>query len=391
MSMNWAVARELCFRAGSERLTSSVEVPLCDAAAGTLARSVHALADLPGFASSAMDGWVVSGSGPWQLAEPILTGEAPSSAPLAPGWARPICTGAPVPPGSVAVLRTENGVALDDRVLAHPSTTTLVEGADIRPQGEEARTRELLLASGTRLTPAALALAAVSGIDTVTIRREPTVSLVLLGAEILTAGIPPAGHVRDAYGIPLPHLLGQQGAKVLDVLHVLDDSDATVAGFSRVGPQLIISTGGSSHGMTDHVRSALATLNAELLIDGVAMRPGHPVMLAVRPDGTLILCLPGNPLAAMTALLTLGLALIDGMLGRHLAVDQYVVAGQDMENRSELSVRVVAYRLEGGRAVLTPFQGSGMLRGLVAADGLAVVPARGARAGEAVLRIPLPW
>ena len=120
------------------------------------------------------------------------------------------------------------------------------------------------------------------------------------------------------------------------------------------------------------------------------MRPGHPVMLARRPDGAQMLCLPGNPLAAMTALLTLGLPLIHGMLGRSPQEARHIIAGEDFENHTG-DLRVIAYRFERGLPVASGFSGAGMLRGLAASAGLLLVPPGGVAAGEAVRHLPLPW
>lgn len=391
MITDFTTAQKICLGAGRERLTTHDDVALPEASSGTLAAPVYAPADLPGFASSAMDGWIVSGDGPWRLADAIRTGDSPPTVPLAVGWARPICTGAPLPPGDGAILRTEHGASHDGVLTAIPGRSTQVRGKDIRPRAEEARAGDVLLPAGVRMTPAAAALAAASGVDTVTLRDKPIVRLVLVGSEIVSTGVPPAGRVRDAYGVPLPSLLEGYGATRPEVIRIPDDRDAAVAALSDPLPQLFISTGGSGRGMTDVVRTALEAIGAELLLDEVAMRPGHPVMLAARPDGALILCLPGNPLAAMTTLITLGLLVIDGMLGRPAPAPRYVLAGEDLDNPSDTSVRVVAYCLRDERAHPAPHQGTGMLRGLVIADGLAVVPPAGAREGEALLSVALPW
>ena len=73
---------------------------------------------------------------------------------------------------------------------------------------------------------------------------------------------------------------------------------------------VVITTGGTGRSGTDHLRRAVAELGGRLLIDGIAMRPGHPAVLAELPDGRFILGLPGNPLAAMMALSTIGAPLL---------------------------------------------------------------------------------
>lgn len=67
--------------------------------------------------------------------------------------------------------------------------------------------------------------------------------------------------------------------------------------------ELIVVCGGSSRGPADHLRKVLEELGAEVLVDGVAVRPGHPQLLAELPDGRLVVGLPGNPYAALVAAL----------------------------------------------------------------------------------------
>jgi molybdopterin molybdotransferase len=360
---------------------------------------VRSLTALPSVASSAMDGWAVSGDAPWLLGDPILAGDPPTSEVLAAGTARPIATGACVPAGTHGILRSENGV------VAHPtgagSAATLTRsaragatepalGEHVRARGEECGLDERMLEPGCLLTVPRVALAAVTGHDSLTVTTRPTVELLLLGTEVIGSGIPGPGQVRDAYSPEFPALLTGSGVRLSGLRRLPDDLDRTIDGIRSSTAALVISTGGSARGPADHLRAALTALGATVLVDGVRMRPGHPVMVARLADGRLMLCLPGNPLAAMLVLASLGLPLIDGMLGRPLAPLGRVTLAHDIANLSG-STRLVAYRLTDEGAVPTARQGSGMLRGLAEADGVAVVPPGGACSPEPVATIPLPW
>ncbi|PKA38343.1 molybdopterin molybdenumtransferase MoeA, partial [Streptomyces sp. SM8] len=128
-----------------------------------LAAPLAARTDLPPFDTSAMDGWAVAGPGPWRLEDrTLLAGTRP--APLRPGAAAPIATGARLPAGATAVLRREHGAT-------DPATGTLhvrsaapgaAPGTDIRVQGHECRTGDPLLPAGATVTPAVLGLAAAA-------------------------------------------------------------------------------------------------------------------------------------------------------------------------------------------------------------------------------------
>ena len=120
------------------------------------------------------------------------------------------------------------------------------------------------------------------------------------------------------------------------------------------------------------------------------MRPGHPVMLARRADGRLILCLPGNPLAAMIGMASLGAAIAEGMLGRPLSQLGRARLAVDIPNAGHNTRLLTVVETDAG-VVPTAYQGSGMLRGLAEADGVAVIKPGGASANDTVRMLPLAW
>jgi molybdopterin molybdotransferase len=153
---------------------------------------------------------------------------------------------------------------------------------------------------------------------------------------------------------------------------------------------VVITTGGTGGSHADHVRTAVAELGGTLVVDGVAMRPGHPTLLAELPDGRFVLGLPGNPLAAMMGLFTLGAPLL-ARLGSAPMPGTFEVACGSPLAESPGRTRLVPYRLVYGLASPAQHQGSGMLRGLAAADGVMIVPPHGAAMGEPVTAFALPW
>lgn len=385
--IDWTGARELAHSTGLDHRGGALVIDIAEAVGETLAQDAVSLAPLPGYSSSAMDGWVVAGAGPWKLGCAIRIGESPSIEALQPGNARAITTGGAIPVGATAVVRSEIG-QVDGGVLA--ASKAPGRGDHIRLAGEEAGTGDLLVAAGSILTPPRVALAAVGGNDSLTVTAAPRVSLLLLGSEVEAQGIPAPGRVRDAYSPQLPALLLSLGARLVDRRRIADELDLTVSGMTAGEVELVITTGGTARGSADHVRDALTTLGATLLIDGVHMRPGHPAILARLPGGRLILCLPGNPFAAMVVLASLGVPLVDGLLGRPLDRLGSTVFALPVEN-SGRHTHLVAYRLSPDGAVPTGHQGSGMLRGLAKADGLAVIPPGGSSAGVPVAAVSLPW
>lgn len=127
----------------------------------------------------------------------------------------------------------------------------------------------------------------------------------------------------------------------------------------------------------DHVHPVLRRLEAELLVDGVTVRPGHPMLLARLADGRHLVGLPGNPLAAVSGLLTLAEPLL-GALATRPAPEPYTLPLRDAVHGHPYDTRLIPVVLRGDAAVPLHYNGPAMLRGIAAADALAVVP-RGER------------
>lgn len=399
---SWPKARALAERAArSVRRRTFVSVPLDDALGLVLAAPLTALTDLPSFDTSAMDGWAVAGPGPWDVREDgVLAGHAQPE-PLTDGEAVRIATGARVPPGTTAVLRSEHGRTDDKGRLyatlpqalgsAWPGgTPTVVHGQDIRPRGQECRSGDQLLPLGTLVTPAVLGLAAAAGYDTVSAVPRPRAEVLVLGDELLTEGRPHDGLIRDALGPMLPPWLRALGAEVMAVRRIGDDADALFEALKNSPADLIVTTGGTASGPVDHVHPTLRRLGAELLVDGVQVRPGHPMLLARTREDQHLVGLPGNPLAAVSGLLTLAEPLLRTLAGR-AAPEPYALPLKEAVQGHPRDTRLVPVALRADRAVPLRYNGPAMLRGIATADALAVVPLGEGRPGQELELLELPW
>ncbi|MGI5376785.1 molybdopterin molybdotransferase MoeA [Streptomyces sp. CA-251387] len=388
----WPEAREIAARAARTAARAAhrapVSVPL-DAALGlTLAAPLTALTDLPSFDTSAMDGWAVAGPGPWDVRdEGILAGHGEPE-PLTDGEAVRIATGARIPPDTTAVLRSEHG-RMDSKDRLH-GTREIEPGQDIRPRGQECRSGDQLLAVGTLVTPAVLGLAAAAGYDTVTAVPRPRVEVLVLGDELLTEGLPREGLIRDALGPMLPPWLRSLGAEVTAVRRLGDDAKALHKALTTSDADLIVTTGGTAAGPVDHVHPTLKRIGAELLVDGVKVRPGHPMLLARTKENQHLVGLPGNPLAAVSGLLTLAEPLLRTLAARP-APESYTLPLKETAHGHPYDTRLIPVVLRGDHAVPLHYHGPAMLRGMAAADAVAVVPPGGARAGQETELLDLPW
>ncbi|MEV8594337.1 molybdopterin molybdotransferase MoeA [Streptomyces sp. NPDC052012] len=398
-AIGWADARTVAEQAprhgtgGRAGHRTPVQVPLSDTLGLTLAAPLTALTDLPSFDTSAMDGWAVSGPGPWDVREKGVLAGHTAHAPLTDGEAVRIATGARIPPDTTAVLRSEHG-HIDDKgrlhVAAAHAQNTVSHGQDIRPRGQECRNGDHLLPAGTVVTPAVLGLAAAAGYDTLTAVPRPRADVFVLGDELLTEGLPHDGLIRDALGPMLPSWLRALGAEVTAVRRIRDDADALYEAITASEAEVVVTTGGTASGPVDHVHPTLRRIGAELLVDGVKVRPGHPMLLARTGEDQHLVGLPGNPLAAVSGLLTLAEPLLRTLAARP-APEPYMLPLRDGVQGHPYDTRLIPVALRGDRALPLLYNGPAMLRGIAAADALAVVPPGGARPGQEAELLDLPW
>ncbi|MFK3729786.1 molybdopterin molybdotransferase MoeA [Streptomyces sp. NPDC088090] len=399
----WPEARALAARAGAGARAAvdrpPVRVPLGQALGRTLAEPLRALTDLPSFDSSAMDGWAVAGPGPWRVREEsVLAGHAGAAA-LAPGEAVRIATGARVPAGATAVVRTEHSRTEPGAgtVLLHP-LREVVPGQDVRPRGQECRTGDELLPAGALVGPAVLGLAAAAGYDEPAVLARPRVEVLVLGDELLTAGLPREGLIRDALGPMLGPWLTALGAEVLATRRIGDDAEALYEAVTTSAADLVVTTGGTAAGPVDHVHRVLDKAGATLLVDGVKVRPGHPMLLARLDAGRHLVGLPGNPLAAVSGLLTLAAPLLAALAAPPSAPaapgpDPAPPAApvRDGVQGHPHDTRLVPVVHRDGLVVPLHYNGPAMLRGIAAAGAMAVVPPGGAEPGQRLELLALPW
>jgi molybdopterin molybdotransferase len=401
--LSWPAARQAAHAAGLAARPAPVDVPLAAADGLTLAVPLAPLTDLPAFPTSSVDGFAVRGTGPWRLAGRALAGSVP--APVGEGEAVEIATGAMLPEGTEALIRVED---------SHRDAGDRISGAaravpDWRDKGDEARAGETLLPAGTPVTPAVIGLAASCGHDTLSVIPGPTAAVVIFGDELLTAGPPGAGRVRDALGPQVPAWLARLGARpapghpgsdgsrigwqgpVADTLYAHVEAIRAAVGVA----DLVATTGGTMHGPVDHLHPALAKLGATYLANSVAVRPGFPMLLAQvpRPDRppAFVAGLPGNPQSAIVALVSLVAPLLFGLSGRDLPALRRVRLGGAVKGRGE-ATHLALVRLDAdGLAEPLSHAGSAMLRGLAQADGFAVIaPGTEGSAGGDVPFVPLP-
>ena len=343
-----------------------------------LAEPAVAREDLPPFDASAMDGFAVpNGEAGALRIEGESRAGAPSTSPLATGTACRISTGAVVPEGTHAVVPVERTEESGEEVVV-PATET---GANIRRAGEDVRAGETVIAAGTELGPAEVAVLASLGMPAVVCARMPLVAIVATGDELVEPGTDLApGQIRNSNVYALAAQADRAGAQVVMRERVADDFDATKDTLARAiaAADVVCVSGGVSVGPHDHVKPALAELGVEERFWGVRLQPGKPTWFGTR-DGTLVFGLPGNPVSAMVTFHLFARPAVRALQGADPGIEPAAARAGEPLRRNPKRDQMVRVRLERGddgwTATPTKAQGSHVLTSMLGAAGLARVPA----------------
>jgi putative molybdopterin biosynthesis protein len=297
-------------------------------------------------------------------------------------------TGDPLPAGFDAVVMREdvhlNGAEAELQAAAAPYQ-------HVRSIGEDVSATELLLPEGHRLRPVDVAAAGAAGVTELVIRRRPVVAIVPTGDEIRPLGTAlHRGEIPDTNSLMLAGQAREAGCETVTLPIIHDDPDrlgAAVRG-AAARSDLVIVVAGSSRGRDDYTAEVVDTAGT-LAVHGVAVRPGHPVVLGA-VDHTPVLGAPGYPVSAALTFDIFGAPLLAALEGTAPAERPRARARLARKLASTMGmddwVRVRLGRVGDG-LVATPLpRGAGVLTSLVRADGLLVVPAglEGHHPGEVV-------
>lgn len=367
------------------------DVDLAGAVGRVLAGPVAAPEDVPGFLRASMDGYAVRAQdtfgasvGAPQYLE--IKGEVPMGAVpergVAPGEALRVPTGAMLPAGADAVVMLEYTAEHPDKTLE--VRRAVAPGENVLQPGEDVGAGEPLFAAGARLRPQDIGLLAALGVTRLTVPRRPRVAILSSGDEIVPIDQKPApGQVRDANAYLAAAQVQAWGG--LPLIHgiIPDDFPALRAALAAalIEADLILISGGSSVGVRDLTLAAIQDLpGAEVLVHGVAIRPGKPTILAAAGAGKPLLGLPGHPASAAVVMEVLGRPLLEQLAGLKLQASWgRTVAASLSRNLAGASGREdyvrVRLRPEGDTLWAEPVLGpSGLISPLVKSDGLVMIP-----------------
>jgi molybdenum cofactor synthesis domain-containing protein len=269
-----------------------------------LAVDVVADTDLPPFDRSQMDGYAVRAEDVTDVPARLrIVGESAAGKGwhnrLEQGQAVRIMTGAPVPAGADSVQQVELTTELKDGTVVELLETVEI-GRSIVKRGSEIEAGEVVLRAGTTINAAMMAVLAAFGYAQVEVFRKPRVAVLATGSELVAVDQKPGqDQIRDSNNYSISAYAELAGAVTERMPLTGDETRLLKRHISEAAKRcdLIVMSGGVSMGVYDLTKAALKELDAEIIFERVALRPGKPTVFARLPNGTLVLGLPGNPVS----------------------------------------------------------------------------------------------
>lgn len=372
-----AAAREIVLR-HAKPLSPRPEPLGPDVLGEVLAEDVAADIDSPPFDKSMMDGYAVRAAdcgSPLKVAGEVQAGAA-SNVSVSVGEAVRIFTGAPIPSGADAVVKQEDTTVEGDYVRVSKAPKA---GANIFRRGSEMRVGEVVLPTGTVLTPVALALLAGVGREKALLTRPPMPSVAILptGNELVEVfELPTGGQIRNTNQPMLAAMVQRMGV-LPESWPIIGDNEElkrVVDDLLLEGKDITIVSGGVSVGKYDLVPDVLKSLGVEIHFHTVRMKPGKPLLFGTLRD-KLVFGLPGNPVSAAVGFELFVRPAIEIMCGRtdpgpkelRLPLSEPLSANHDRPTYHPAVVAADSVRP-------LPWQGSADLRALLPANGYVVIP-----------------
>jgi putative molybdopterin biosynthesis protein len=316
-------------------------VPLAEARGRVLAERVDAGLDVPGFDRASVDGYALRAEDTFgadeadparlELSGVVHAGEQPDVT-VEPGTCAEISTGAVVPPGADAVVMVErtdrvsrnetdsgNGASVSDRdgedVLVR---TSLAPGDRIMFAGADVAAGERALGPGTELTAREVGLLSALGVSEVPVRRRPTVGIISTGDELVRPGDTldsDAGQIYDVNSYTVATGVEEAGGVAELYPHAGDDYEEMERILTEAAAEcdLVLSSGSTSASAVDVIYRVIED-SGELLLHGVAVKPGKPMLVGTIADSAYV-GLPGYPVSALTIFRTFVAPAIRGAAG----------------------------------------------------------------------------
>ncbi|SHK04282.1 molybdopterin molybdotransferase [Marinobacter antarcticus] len=375
--VNWTPVEEALERLRS-RLHPVVgmerSVPLSQVSGRILANDVYAPRAHPPSSNSAVDGYAFAGPlTEVPCAMPLVDGRSAAGEPymehVPEGHVIRILTGAVIPAGTDTVVLEEDCEVIDGQLHLHG---TLKAGANLRKTGEDIKAQDKILTASTRLTPTQISVLASVGVESVDVYQRLRVGVLSTGDEVKPVGSAVTDwQIYDANLPMLSALVVQLGYELVNLGHVLDRAEDVKAALESGAERcdLILTSGGISAGDEDHVSKTLKA-HGDISNWRIAIKPGRPLALAMF-QGTPVVGLPGNPVAAWVCALRFGAPAMALLAGSGWFEPQaYSMPANFHKNKKPGRSEMLRARIRDGQVEVFGSEGSGRVTGLAWSEGL---------------------
>lgn len=357
---------------GKDQPLSGEIVKLSQSLGRVTSDAIWAKLSAPHYHAAAMDGYAV-------MAEDTIDATETRPVTLLAERITEVNTGAPLPANRNAVIMIEHTQQVADGIEI---TASVPPWQHVRMLGEDIVATELVVPANHKIRPVDIGAIAGCGHHQISVRRHPHVVIIPTGSELVTADTEPqAGQIIEYNSLVLSAQIQEAGGIVTTLPIQPDDhdslSDALQTALSHT-PDLVLMLSGSSAGSKDFTASIIRDAG-QLLVHGIAVRPGHPVIMGIVSE-TPIIGVPGYPVSAALT----GELFIQDLIARWLGQES------DMTTRPRITVQStrkitsptgdddfvrVTVAQVGDKVLATPLaRGAGVITSLLRADGLAHIP-----------------
>ncbi len=301
-----------------------------------------------------------------------------------------INTGDPLPPDCNAVIMAEYVEEVEEGIVEIREAAAPWQ--HVRSMGEDIVTTELVLQENHILRPVDLGAIAASGVVLIEVRRQPRLAIIPTGSELIpVGGRMEIGKIIEFNSLMLEGMVREWGGVATRFPPIPDDRQRLKTTIEGALPdhEMVIVNAGSSAGKEDYTASAISEMG-RLLVHGIAIRPGHPVILGM-VKGKPTIGIPGYPVSTVITFEKIVKPLLCRLLGVALLPRpkmEAVMTRKVFSHMGEDEFLRVKVGKVGQKVVATPLQrGAGIITSLVRADGLVCIPrfSEGLHKGEKVL------
>ena len=351
-----------------------------------LGTDIQSEINLPDFPRAIMDGYAVCATSTFGASEgnpaylnivgAIAMGEDPTIS-IKPGETAKISTGGMLPAGADSVVMIEHTDVIDDTTIE--VYRSVAPGQHMIQVGEDIKASETILFQGQQLRPQEIGILAALGIETVSVYRQPVISIISTGDEVLPISeTPPLGKIRDINSFTLSGQVAQAGGRPMR-MGIVNDNFQALRDMCQTAVQqsdMVFVSGGSSVGMRDFTIEVLSAIpGAEILAHGISISPGKPTILA-KVGNTLFWGLPGHVTSAMVVFHVVVRPFLEHIGGKNPAHENtrscYARLERNLSSKQGRIdyIRVKLHHKDGALSAEPVLGKSGLIHTMAKADGL---------------------